>query len=129
LDKRCCIRWPSNSERCPLAAFAFSANDIGAGDLLAEHGCWPALADEIEEFRPEVAFVGGAESLAGAGEWLAGTGAGPDGAVSGPPGELQGLGPPRDPAEEMALGKSVKINWLHVADAPLVNFAGGNKSG
>jgi hypothetical protein len=76
-----------------------------------------------------VAFVLVAKLFSGATEWLAGAGAGPNRSIGWPSSKLQGIVPPSNSGEEMALGVSCEIAGLHITDTSPINVAGGNKSG
>jgi len=97
-------------------------------NLFAKNRVRSALADEIEERRPEVsgivepfAFTGNAEGLT----WAA---SGPHGSVIRPPCAPESVGPDSDSREEVALGVTSKIRWVNIGNAPLVHVSGGDMS-
>jgi hypothetical protein len=90
--------------------------------LLANDRDRAALADEPEEVRPEVPFVGMAFALAGRREGLAGTRPGPEGAFVGPAGEPGGEGPPGDAGEEVAGLVSHKVACTNFGDVAFIDF-------
>jgi hypothetical protein len=92
--------------------------------LLSEDNCRAALADEAEEFRPEVAIVGGSATLACDAEWLAGARSCPNGSIICPARATQGVAPDADAGEEMALSISPKVIPRNLSDAALVHIAG-----
>ena len=65
-----------------------------------------ALADEVKEDGPEVAFVLLRESFACIAEWLAGARACPNRSICWPSGKLQGKAPSADSGKEMTLDES-----------------------
>jgi hypothetical protein len=75
-----------------------------------------ALADEVEENWPEVAFVGLAKLLSGGAEWLAGAGACPNRSSCWPSGELEGERPATDPGEEVALNERFEFMGVDFSD-------------
>ena len=115
-------------ERCKGVAAIFHVSpysiepsvSIRRSNLLAKHDWRLALADEPGELRPEVAFVCCAFAFACTAERLAGATSCPNRPVGGPSCELQGEAPSSDPCEEVALGVSVEVFWLHIYNAPFV---------
>jgi len=85
-------------------------------NLLTKADVRATLADEAEEGGPEVALVRLREAFAGGAEWLAWAASGPDWPVIGPSGEAQGVTPPADPGEEVALSESHKLACLYLPD-------------
>ena len=74
---------------------------------LFANNCWrQALADELEEHGPEMAFVFGSSFLAGDAEWLAWEAGGPYWSVCRPSGEFECAGPSANPGEPMKVDES-----------------------
>jgi hypothetical protein len=94
-----------------------------ARNLLAKDDWRAALADEVEEGRPEVPLVSEPCAFACRAERLARATACPDRAVIGPSGAAQGVGPDANACEEVALSKPGKVSWNDILDAPLVHLA------
>ena len=99
-----------------------------ACNLLAKDALRAALADEIKESGPQVAFVGLAELLSGTAEWLAGATTSPNRSVCWPSGKLKCERPTADSGEEMTLGVAFKFIGFYFEDAAFVHFAGRDKS-
>jgi len=85
-------------------------------NLLSHNDRGAAGSDEVEEDRPEVPFVLLRGAFACDGEWLAGGASGPDGPVVRPPCESEGVPPPADSGEEVALGEGSKVIRCHIDD-------------
>lgn len=96
-----------------------------ACNLLPKDVLRSALADEIKEHRPEVAFVSLGESFACGAERLTGTASCPHGMVCGPACELEGSRPSADSGEEMTLGVSFEFIGFDFGDAAGVNISCG----
>jgi hypothetical protein len=82
-----------------------------ARNLLSKDDCRLALADEVEEGRPQVPLVGKScflVLLRGA-EGLARAAAGPHGPVTGPSSQLERIRPPSDACKEVTLIESCEI--------------------
>jgi hypothetical protein len=109
---------------CPEISHVFQVSEYSgepftpsrACNLLAKDDWRAALADEVGEHRPEVAFVGGAETFSGGREGLARAGACPDGAVFRPAGEAEGERPAADACEEVCLGVFREFMWFDFCD-------------
>jgi len=80
-----------------------------ACNLLAKDDARATLADETEEFRPEVALVIEAELLPGPAKWPAWTTSCPTVPIVGPPGEAHAIAPDADAGEEVALLEASEI--------------------
>jgi hypothetical protein len=78
-------------------------------NLLPKDSLRAALADEIEEHGPEVAFVCLSESSACGAEGLAWARACPDWTICGPSSKLEGETPPSNASEEVALGVASQV--------------------
>jgi len=83
-----------------------------------------ALANEIEEDWPEVAFIFVSESFACCAEGLTGARACPNRSVIGPPGKTESETPSSDSSEEVTLCVACEFMWFYFEDAPFVNDAG-----
>jgi len=66
---------------------------------------------------------------AGLAEWLAGARACPNRSVIGPSGEPQGVTPPADAGEEVALRVAAQVVGLDIDDGSLVDITGRDVSG
>lgn len=97
-----------------------------ARNLLAKDDWRAALANEVEEGRPEVPLVSKPCAFACRAERLARATAGPDGAVIGPTGAAQGVGPDANAGEEVALSKPGKVSCNDILDAPFIHMAVGD---
>lgn len=98
-------------------------------NLLTKDDCRAALADEGEPDRPKMSRVSRSETFSRRAERLARAGAGPDGPLVGPPGEPEGVGPPADAGEKVALSIPGKVGWNHIPDVPLVHVPGRDQPG
>lgn len=96
-----------------------------ACNLLPKDMLRAALADEVEEDRPEVAFVGLGKSFARTAERLTGAASCPHRTVSRPSSKLKSEGPSADPGEEVALGVSFEFMGFDFDDAAGVNVSSG----
>lgn len=92
-----------------------------ARNLLSKHRVRSALINEPMERWPEVPFIGEAVSFPGRTERLAGTRPGPDWPVVRPSGEAQGVAPPSDAGEEMALGEVSEIARRNIDNAAFIH--------
>jgi hypothetical protein len=101
--RRCKIRRPEGVTHF----FQVSRNKVEpvvssrAANLLSKDDWRAALSDEPKPRRPEMTGVREARAFSGLAEGLAGARARPN--KSTPPGKLDGVGPPPDPGEEVAL--------------------------
>ena len=126
LSELVCSRVIAPLNRDKEISLKLSADNFCGCDLLSEDDLRSALADEIEHDGPEVPFVIGSPLLAGTAKWLAGARACPDWPVLWPPGETQGERPTADASEKVTLGKSNKLIWFDIGNAPFVHFARRN---
>ncbi len=92
-------------------------------NLLSHDDRGEGSADEVEEDRPEVAFVFLPFLLTGDGEGLAGAGAGPEGAIIRPASKSSCIGPSTNACEEVALRVSGKVVGSDINNAPFVHVA------
>ena len=83
-------------------------------NLLSKNDCRSADGNEFEPIWPEVSGVFDPEPLACFAKRLAGTAPRPHRPVVGPPGEAEGVGPPPDPGEEVALGEASDVIRCHI---------------
>jgi len=95
-------------------------------NLFAKDDVRAALANESPELGPEMPRVICTAASSGDAERLARTGASPNGAVVRPLGESEGIGPPADASEEVALSKNLKIGGLYICNATLIDFSWGD---
>jgi len=91
--------------------------------LLSDDNARSALADEIEPYRPQVAFVFDAFPFACAAEWLARARSGPHRSVVRPSGLPERVRPDTNAREEMALRESVEIACPYIPNVPFVNIS------
>jgi hypothetical protein len=94
-------------------------------NLLPKNSLRPMDRDEPFPYRPEVSLVLGSFPPSCGAEGLAGAGACPDGAV--PACELEGVGPPADPGEEVALSVAPEVVRWHVCDASSIYVSLGDQ--
>jgi hypothetical protein len=71
---------------------------------------------------PQVPLVSKPSAFACRAERLAWARAGPNRSVIWPSGLSQGIGPDANSGEKVALSKSIKLVWRHIADVPFINF-------
>jgi hypothetical protein len=106
-----------NIDRPPgvASSFQISANSIEppvpslSRNLLSHDDRWSVGGNETVEVGPEVAGVVNSGSFACDRERLTGARARPQRPVVWPPGKTEGVGPPADTGEEVALGVSPKF--------------------
>ena len=89
---------------------------ILACNLLAKDDARAALADEVVEDRPEVSAVVEPAAFACRAEGLTWATSGPDWTVVVPSGKTQGVAPPSDAGEEMALGVADEVDRVDVGN-------------
>jgi len=94
-----------------------------AFNLLTKDSVRATLADEPEERWPEVTGISFAVSFSSRTERLARATASPDRAVSIPVGELEGIRPPADSGEEVALGVVGKVIGFNFGYTAFVHIA------
>ena len=75
-----------------------------------------------------MALVGGTELLAGLGEGLAGEAGSPYRALTGPAGKVEGVGPPTDAGEEVAVVVADEVHWYNVFNRSAIDVAIGKLS-
>ena len=78
-------------------------------NLLSHDDRGSAGADEAMKVGPQVPWIVSTGAFARDGKRLAGAASSPQRPVVWPPGEAEGVGPPADPGEEMALCESLKF--------------------
>jgi hypothetical protein len=83
-------------------------------NLLSKDDCRAALAYEVAEMGPEVAFVCESFLLARCGEWLAGTRAGPERSIIRDASEPESSTPATEAGKEMALLESGKVSRSNI---------------
>jgi hypothetical protein len=98
-------------------------------NLFSKDRCRDALADKSAPFEPQMPLIVSASALSGNAKWLTGARTRPDGPIIGPACEAQRVAPSPDSGEEMALGKSHKVIWLDIYDAPGIDHARRNRPG
>jgi hypothetical protein len=94
-----------------------------ARNLLSKDDWRAALRNEAVELWPEVAGVGGSFALARRRERLTGAGAGPNRSIVRPARKSEGITPPADPGEEMALRVAPEVVGANVGNRSLVNIS------
>lgn len=92
-------------------------------NLLTKHDARAALSDEMEPVGPEVPLVSVPSASACRAVRLAGTRPRPDRLVGGPSGAGEGVGPPADPGEEVAVGELGKVAGEDILDVTFVHFS------
>jgi hypothetical protein len=114
------------------ASFQVSENKVEpleakpARNLLSKEDWRATLADECEPCWPKMSRVECSEPLARVREPLAWAGAGPDVGIIGDSGESEGMRPPADPGEKMALSNPGNVAWGKLGDGPLVDASRGD---
>jgi hypothetical protein len=80
-----------------------------------------ALADEIEEDRPEMPVIVFARVVPCCGERLARRAPCPNSSAWFPSCKLKCSAPSSDTCEEMTLGKSFEVGWFDIGNTPVIN--------
>jgi hypothetical protein len=102
------------------SSFQISSNSVEPSvpslsrNLLSQDDRGSACLNEAVEVGPEVAGIVCSSSFACDRERLAGARASPNRSVVWPPGEAEGVAPPADPGEEVALGEACEVHRLNI---------------
>jgi hypothetical protein len=101
-------------------SFQISANSVEptvasrSRNLFSQYHRGPDGTDEAMKVGPQVPWIVSTGAFARDRERLAGATASPHRPVVGPPGEAEGVGPPPDPGEEVALGEACEVHRLNI---------------
>jgi hypothetical protein len=101
-------------------SFQISANSVEptvasrSRNLFSQYHRGPDGTDEAMKVGPQVPWIVSTSAFACDAERLARATPRPHRPVVGPPGEAEGVGPPADPGEEVALGEASEVHRLNI---------------
>jgi hypothetical protein len=112
--------WEISAPAGVAFSFQISANSVEptvasrSRNLFSQYHRGPDGTDEAMKVGPQVPWIVSAGAFACDRERLAGARSCPDGAVVWPSGEAEGVAPPADSGEEVALGKASEVQRLNI---------------